>query len=389
MSSHPLALPDTLFDIESFAAWSRALYRMMPLPGHVRTLFESTIEEPTDQLATVVRDVFTTPVSDRFESVFGRGNAYVIAALSQRYGVNEDQIVCTTGASTAVGMVLHTLVEPGDHVLVETPRFDVLDSLSRDRGARVDTLTRNGAGMKIDPDHLADKLQPDTRLVLISNLHNPSGYLMREAELAELAAVAERNGTLILVDEVYGDFAGESGETCAARVAPNVITVNSLTKVFGLFALRCGWIVCDPALARRISRDNADREFGVSKLTHAVAAHVLERPEPFDSHWRTILNATRPVLERHFNAMRDDGLIDGILPDYGCICFPEILGVTDTRALARDMWKQQGLVLAPGEFFGQPGHIRLGFGVAPDRLDEGLARLHEALYARRRAVRSA
>lgn len=389
MPTHSPAPPDALYDIESFAAWSRALYRMMPLSGHVRTLFESTIEEPTEELASVVRTVFSDPVSDRFESVFGRGNAYVIAALARRYGVNEDQIVCTTGASTAVAMVLQTLVEPGDHVLVETPRFDVLDSLSRDRGARVDTLDRSGAGDGIDPEHLAEKLRPETRLVLISNLHNPSGYLLSEAELRELAAVAERNGTLILVDEVYGDFAAESGEGCAARVAPNMITVNSLTKVFGLFALRCGWIICEPSLARRISRSNADREFGVSKLTHAVAAHVLETPEPFDRHWRTILDGTRPVLERHFYAMRDDGLINGVPPEYGCICFPEIVGVPDTRALARDLWTHEGLVLAPGEFFGQPGHIRLGFGVARDRLDEGLARLHAALHARRRAARSA
>lgn len=389
MTSHALALPDTLFDIESFAAWSRALYRMMPLPAHARTLFESTIEEPTEQLVAVVREAFDNGASDRFESVFGRGNAYVISALAARYGVNEDQIVCTTGASTAVAMILHAFVEPGDHVLVENPRFDVLDSLARSRGARVGSLDRGGNGKGLDPDQLAARLQPDTRLVLISNLHNPSGCLLREAELRELAAVAERNGTLLVVDEVYGDFAEDSAEGCAARIAPNVISVNSLTKVFGLFALRCGWIMCEPELARRITRTNADREFGVSKLTHAIAAHVLERPEPFQQHWRTILDSTRPVLERHFDAMTGDGLIDGELPEYGCICFPEIVGVPDTRSLARHLWKREGLVLAPGEFFGQAGHIRLGFGVAPDRLDEGLSRLHEALYTRRRAVKTA
>lgn len=383
MTSSSSALSDSFFDLESFAAWSRALYRMMPLPAHTRTMFESTISEPTDLLSGVVRNAFGEPVTDRFESVFGRGNRFVISALADHYGFDPDGIVCTAGASTAVSMVLHALVEPGDRVLVETPRFDVLDSLARECGAEVDFLDRAETGMDVDPERLAAALTPQTRLVLISNLHNPSGALLSRERLREIADIAARRGVLVLVDEVYGGFAEAAGEPAAARLAPNLISVNSLTKVFGLFALRCGWILCEPDLARTIARRNANREFGVSKLTHALAALVLEDPEPFRAHWRAILDRTRPVMERHYDAMRRDGLIAGELPKYGCICFPEIVDAPDTRRLARELWVRNGLLLAPGEFFGRAGHVRLGFGLEPAALDDGLGRLHQALFERR------
>lgn len=373
-----LPLDDGLFDIPDFAAWSRALYRKMPLPRHTHLLFESTIEEPADALAKVIGAAFNSGMPDRFASVFGRGNPHVIRALAQRYQVAESHIVCATGASNAIAMTLRALIAPGDRILVERPGFRVLNTLAADAGARVEALPRRGLDFGIDVDEFR-VLVRGARLVILSNLHNPSGQLITGEALAELARIAQEAGAMILVDEVYADFARGSGGPSAASISPNIISVNSLTKVFGLFSLRCGWIIAEPEIARRIAQSNASREFGVSKLAHAVAAHVLEQPQAFEAHWQGIVGASRPVIEKHLSAMEADGLLENLLPAHGCICFPRTIGILDTRALARTLWLKWGLLLAPGEFFDQPGHVRLGFGIATSQLEESLARLHEAL----------
>lgn len=374
-----------IYDIRDFAAFGRSLYRHMPLPPEASILFESTVAEPEHLLARVVADAFAPPVSNRFESVFGRGNPYLLAALAQRYGVDEQCILPTTGVCNGVAQVLAGLVAPGDHVLVETPGFDVLSDLARLAGAEVELLPRMGDTFAFDADDLRARLRPNTRLVIITNLHNPSGHHLDEKALQALAAVAATVGAHVLVDEVYADFASDKGDLPAARLAPNLISVNSLTKVFGLFSLRCGWIFTTRALARRIANASAGREFGVSKLTHAIGALVLETPAPFEAHWRGVLAESRPVVERHLAAMRADDLIEGDLPPYGCIAFPKVVGHADTRSLAEVLWRDHDIVTAPGEFFGQAGHMRLGFGVPAPAIDRGLAKLHEALFALRRS----
>lgn len=374
-----------IYDIRDFAAFGRSLYRHMPLPAEASILFESTVAEPEHLLAGLVADAFAPPVTDRFESVFGRGNPYLLATLAQRYGVDEQCILPTTGVCNGVAQVLAGLVAPGDHVLVETPGFDVLSDLARLAGADVELLPRTGDTFAFDADDLRARLRPNTRLVIITNLHNPSGHHLDEKALQALAGVAATVGAHVLVDEVYADFASDKGDLPAARLAPNLISVNSLTKVFGLFSLRCGWIFTTRALARRIANASAGREFGVSKLTHAIGALVLEKPAPFEAHWRSVLAESRPVVERHLAAMRADELMEGELPPYGCIAFPKVVGHADTRTLAEVLWRDHDIVTAPGEFFGQAGHMRLGFGVPAPAIDRGLAKLHEALFALRRS----
>src|SRR5690606_30584141 len=75
-----------LYNGASYSAWSRNLYRLMPLQADARLLFESTIEEPTALLSSLVASAFDGRPTDRYTSVFGRGNPYLISAVAARYG---------------------------------------------------------------------------------------------------------------------------------------------------------------------------------------------------------------------------------------------------------------------------------------------------------------
>lgn len=370
---------------ESYSRWIRRVIGVARSGGRaILPLFESTVPEPRELLTALVREAFAEPVTDRYTSAFAAGNPYVVAALSRTYAVQPAQILCTTGATGAMALLYRALVQPGDHVLVETPGFDLLGILAREQGAQVSTFLRPGDGFAIDLDRIAAALTPRTRLVVLTNLHNPSGLAADPAALQGLAALAQARGFRVIVDEVYGDFAtAEERPLPACHVSPDFISVSSLTKAFGLSTLRCGWIVADPAIIATV-RELADRtEFGISNLAHGLAALVLERRDQFSAYSSGVLAAARPIVDDYFGRWRAAGLIDGSLPQSGCIAFPRLTGITDTLAFADDLFARSGVAVVPGEFFGAAGHVRIGFALPADKVAAGFAELDKALHAAR------
>lgn len=384
--SNPDAAPDTassaeeeFFSARTYWEWVRGSMRAAASRRDAAVLFGSSISEPTDDLVHVIRSAFSPRLTSRYTSVFSDGNHFVVDAICARYGVLPENVVTSTGATGALSMIAKTFIAPGDRVLVERPGFDLLGLIAQEAGARVDYVERSAPAFKFDLGAIRRQLSPPPRLMMITNLHNPTGSLLLPNEIRALGAELARVGTLLVVDEVYADFARAKLGAPAATLGSNIISTNSLTKVFGLHALKCGWLIASTEVLRRLEADLADNDSGVSKLAHAVAAHVLESPERFDARWKSILATSRPILERRVEAMAAEGLLEGALPEHGCMYFPRVPGVSDTLELAKKLWRRYGILVAPGEYFGAPGSIRIGFGDADPKFDDGLARLHRAL----------
>jgi aspartate/methionine/tyrosine aminotransferase len=118
---------------------------------------------------------------------------------------------------------------------------------------------------------------------------------------------------------------------------------------------------------------------GISKLSHAVAARVLEAPEQFETHWRSIMDEARPLMQASALRLQAKGLIEGAVPAAGCVYFPRIIGVTDTVAVVRRLLENHQVLVAPGEYFGAPGYLRIGFAQPAEVLEQGLRQLEEGL----------
>ena len=162
---------------------------------------------------------------------------------------------------------------------------------------------------------------------MITNLHNPSSALADEAELRAIGELAARVGARVLVDEVYLDAAVPPRRS-AVHLGPAFVCTNSLTKVYGLSGLRCGWILAEPELAERMWRLND--LFGVNQ------AHAAERLAciAFD-HIDEVIGGNPAMLERNrelfndFVAGRDD--LDCAPAEHGITAFPRWAG-GDTAA---------------------------------------------------------
>lgn len=365
---------------DSYSHWVRKVIRAVRSERNLLvSLFDSSVPEPVELLREIVLEGFSDPITTRYTSAFN-GNPFVIERLAAQYRVPRDQILCTTGATGAFSLVYRALLSPGDRVLVETPGFDLFHIIARTQGLNVDHFTRRGEHFTIDPDEVAARIGRRTKLIVLSDLHNPSGMRLDRATLAAIGRIAEARGIHVLVDEVYGDYLDpELRATPALDLSPAIISVSSLTKSHGLSTLRCGWVAGAAAPMRRIRALAEEIEFGVSNLSHAVAALVLERRAAFDAYRTGILQRARPIIESYHGYWRAEGLVTGELPRFGCIVFPRLIGIDRTIAFSEWLAERCGVIVAPGEYFGAAGHIRLGFARAPADVDYGLQALTDGL----------
>lgn len=366
---------------ESYSHWVRRVIRAVRSERNLLVgLFDSSVPEPVEQLRRIVVEGFGETLTSRYTSAFTSGNPYVVAQLARHYAVPAERIVCTTGATGALSLIYRALLEPGDRVLVENPGFDLFHKIAETYGYGVDRFQRHGDDFAIDLDALAAKITPRTRLIVLSNLHNPSGMALSADTLAAIGALAEAHGIHVVADEVYGDYIdADRRPPPAAQLSPACISISSLTKSHGLSTLRCGWIVAAPGPIARIRALAEEIDFSVSNLSHAVAALVLEHPDVFEDYRADMMRRARPIMESYHAHWRERGLVTGTLPPFGCIAFPRLVGIDDTVRFSEWLADRCGVIVAPGEYFGAAGHIRIGFARAPADVDYGLQALTDGL----------
>lgn len=296
-------------------------------------------------------------------------------AIAQRYDTTPEEVVAADGTSMANFLAMAALISPGDEVLIEKPTYEPLLGAASFLGAEIKRFDRRPEnGFKIDVDRVASALSERTRLIVITNLHNPSSALVENEELRALGAVATQAGARVLVDEVYLDSAVPPRRS-AAHLGSEFICTNSLTKVYGLSGLRCGWILAEPELAERMWRLND--LFGVNQAHQAerLACIAFERLDEVFGGTPAMLEINRQLFNR-FAASRLD--LQCMRAEHGIVAFPRWAG-GDTEKLDALLRERYDTAVVPGRWFEMADHFRIGLGSPTDVLSEGLKRLGAAL----------
>src|SRR5438874_11746627 len=202
-------------------------------------------------------------------------NAYgyrpLIDALARHRHVSPENVVTVSGGtSMANHLAMAVLLEHGDEVLIEKPTYDPLLAIAEYLGAKIKRFPRRFEdGFKIDIVELEKQIIPGTRVIVLTNLHNPSSELVEEATLRKIGELARDVGARVLVDEVYLEAMFENSPPSAVSLGPEFVVTSSLTKGYGLSGLRCGWILADPEVAKIIRR--------LDDIFAASAPNVMER----------------------------------------------------------------------------------------------------------------
>jgi aspartate/methionine/tyrosine aminotransferase len=301
------------------------------------------------------------------------------AAIATRYGADPAQVFVALGTSGANAAVLSVLAQPrgGEpaELLCERPAYDPLWRTGLALGAQVHFFQRRAEdGWRIDPLALEAQLSHQTRAVILTRPHNPTGVDTPEADLHALGEMAEAHDLRIVVDEVYLDFL--PGARPAFSIHPRLISTSSLTKVYGQSELRLGWAIADPALVDAMVQRRLHGESLLPVLPHAVALALWDQLDG----WRDEARAQA----RHGAAIFHEALSDiptVRLAPHAHTPFGFVQAGGDDQALTTAL-EAQGLGVTPGSLFHGPGGLRIGWTHQPKLLHEGAAILRQILLSR-------
>jgi aspartate/methionine/tyrosine aminotransferase len=306
----------------------------------------------------------------------GYGYAPLRCAIAQKCGVDPDCVVTTAGASMANHLAMATLLDPGDEVLIEQPTYELLTATLLYLGASVRYFARTEeSGFALDPAQVRRAITPKTKLIVLTNLHNPSCALASESALREIGDLARSVGARVLADEVYLDAVYSNPPKTSYHLGPEFVVTTSLTKVYGLGGLRCGWILAQPELARALWRLN---DLFASTLAHPaelLSVAALENLQPIRERSRKIVEADRALLQ---DFLANQNGVSAPHTDFGTTAILRLTNgnVEDFLARLRAEYETSAV---PGHFFGLPHHFRIGMGVDTEMFREGLQRIGRVL----------
>jgi hypothetical protein len=320
------------------------------------------------------------------------GTPALRAAIAATYrGLAPEDIIAFAGAEEGIFCAMHALLDRDSHAVIVTPNYQSSETLPLSICATTGIALRENDNWALDLDEVRVALRPNTKLVLINFPHNPTGKVVDRATFDGLVALCAERGIHLFSDEVYRGLERrpEIQLPQAAEVTERGISLNVMSKAYGLPGLRVGWIACkDRALLSRMERI----KHYLSICNAAPSEHLAVIALKFRAR---ILARNLALIETNLRAMGDffeefAELFDWQIPDGGCIGFPRYKGKDGVEVFSRNLAEEIGVVVLPASIYQSAlgptptDRFRIGFGRT--YVPEGLAAMRAWLRGNRRAA---
>ena len=281
-------------------------------------------------------------------------------------------VTITHGAIGANALVHETLVEPGDHVISVLPTYQQHYAIPASYGAEVDVLRlREEDGWLPDLGELRALVRPTTKLIAVNNPNNPTGSLMDEVMLRQVADIAREVGAWVLSDEVYRgiDQDGDGVTASIADLYERGISTGSMSKPFSLAGLRLGWIVAPAEIIDAVSIHRDYNTISVGRIDDLLASVALENRETILGRARDITRRNLAILDE-WVATRSD--VTYVKPSSGTTALLRYAAPVGSYELCTRLLNETGVMFTPGAAFEIEGTVRLGFADDTEALRTGL-----------------
>jgi len=304
------------------------------------------------------------------------GYAPLQLAIARKCAADPDCVVAASGTSMANHLAMAALLEPGDEVLLEQPTYELLTSTLLYLGARVRRFVRSEeSGFALDPLQVRRALTPKTKLIVLTNLHNPSSVLAPESALRLVGDLARSVGARVLVDEVYLDAVYTNPPKSSFHLGPEFIVTTSLTKVYGLSGLRCGWILAQPKLARAMWRLNDLFASIPAHPAELLSVIALQNLDDIRRRTRKIVEADRDALAQFLAQHKS---VTAAQTEFGTTAIVRLAN-GEVESFLAQLRTDEDTSAVPGRFFELPNYFRIGMGVDHEMFREGLERVGRVL----------
>jgi capreomycidine synthase len=343
--------------------------------GELRQLFNIT---PDDLDRIVLHDSRTL------------GDPELRRAISNRWANgNAERVMATNGSSEANYLVMHSLLEPGDEVVVLDPSYQQLYSIAKTIGCKLKQWRlRFENSFRPDLSEARRLIGPQTRMIVVNFPHNPTGASLTPAEMDELIELAAGAGAYLVWDAAFAEVSYDGPVlTDPGERYNRSITLGTLSKAYGLPGLRVGWCLAAPDVLDRLVRLRDYTTLHLSPLVEYVATRAIQNGDlllkPRLAQARHNLQLLLSWVDRHSE------FVSMVRPQGGVCVFVRLHDVADVEDFCRQLAHEYSVLLIPGTSFGYANHVRLGFGCSTTELTEALSRLSEHFHTYRKSNKSA
>jgi len=303
------------------------------------------------------------------------GSQHLLHTLSRKEMVPEENIFLSLGTSLANFILWSVLLKRGDEVLIEFPAYEPMFKVPAYLGAKIRFFKRDPLDFSLTVNAIASSLSEKTRMIILTDSHNPSGNQISKEVLQYLKTLNQERSIIVFIDEVYGKFYRDQSLFVDY---PEFVVTASLSKFYGLGSLRIGWAFA-PALIVEKARNFSDYLTPEIPFPPLYLAHLLlENPvlSELERRIRQRIKTNREITSNYLN--RTD-FLTCYIPKNGLLFFPEVKTTLDLKKFHTLLYKKYHMVVTEGRFFQMPRHFRMACIGKPEVMEDGLQRLEAAL----------
>lgn len=289
-----------------------------------------------------------------------------------------DQILLMPGCLEANEQIMLCLLECGDNVIVFTPGYQQFMDIPESIGCHVIEIPLHEENQWLpDMADIRRAMQQDIKMVILNNPSNPTGTLFEGTMLQEIIALAEKQKTWILSDEVYRGLNPQ--EKSISDLYEYGISTSSLSKIFSLAGLRLGWVKGNAEVIHQLAVRRDYSVISTGPLTDALGTIAL-------SHRDYLLQRNRKIVETNKQVvcqwLKDEKRCSLVMPAAGTVGFLKYNVPIPSAELAAEIEDKYGIFFVPGSCFDCEFHLRLGFTNQPEKTKKGLLLLSRYLDER-------
>lgn len=318
--------------------------------------------------------------------------------VGNRFGLAyraENEVIVTVGVSEAIDIAIRALVNPGDEVLYHEPCYvSYAPTVLLAHGVPVAVPTRPEADFALDPEALAERITPRSKLLMLNFPTNPTGGTLDRARLEKIARLCVEHDLIVITDEIYSELTYDDAEHLSIASMPGMqertIFLHGVSKAFAMTGWRIGF-GCGPAeLIEAMMKVHQYAMLCAPIMSQEAAAEALQHGEPAMEAMRREYALRRNYIVSALNEMG----LETFSPRGSFYAFPCIRSTgMDSRTFALSLLQAENVAAVPGSAFGESGegYLRCSFATALPKIKiamERMARFVEQCRAGKLAVAS-
>ena len=320
------------------------------------------------------------------------GAPWLRTAIADRHQrLDAFQVLCCAGVQEGLTCVMRAVLRPGDHVVVVVPIYQPTEQAVTSICDTTGVALRPEDDWRLDVDQVAAAIRPNTKLILLNFPNSPTGASIDQAVLGDVVELCRRRGLWLVNDEVYRSV-GSDPASCprpVAEIYERGISVDGLSKGFGLPGLRVGWVLCqDQALLAKVLLAKSALSSCLATPSEVLAHMALRAEDRIIQRNRAVARANRDrllgLLRRH------PAILEGSVGNDAVLAFPRYRGAEGSERFAERLARDAGVLVLPSRLWRSPlapvpaDRLRLGLG----RVEAGpaLAALDDYLTAQGKAA---